>query len=107
MLGSQRAEPRRKIGDAETVRRANPHTACYLVAFAGDLGACGDHVGLHALGHSEEALAGGRQLAAGGVAAEQLRVECRLQRGDAARNGGVVELQPPRRAEDLPGARDG
>ena len=77
------------------------------LAVAGDLGARGDHVGLHALGDAEEALAGRRQLAAGGVAAEQFCVEGGLERGDAARHGGVVEVEPARRAEDLPGAGDG
>ena len=103
----QRAEPRGEIGDAETVRRADPHRAGDRLAFAGDLGARGDHVGLHALGDAEEALAGRRQLAAGGMAAEQLCAERLLQRGDAAGDGGVVELEPPRRAEDLPGAGHG
>ena len=107
MLGGQRAEARREIGDAETIRRADAHRAGDRLAFAGDLGARGDHVGLHAFGDAEEALAGRRQLAARRVAAEQLCVERRLQRGDAAGHRGVVEVEPPRRAEDLPGTRDG
>ena len=107
VLGGQRAEPRREIGDAEAVRRADPHVAGDLLAFAGELGARGDHVGLHALGHAEEALAGRRQFAAGGMAAEQLCAERLFERGEASRDRGVVELEPPRRAEDLPGARDG
>ena len=103
----ERAEARREEGDAETVRRADAHRARDGLAVAGDLRAGGDHVGLHALGDVEEALAGRRQLAAGGEPAEQLCAKRLLQRGDAARHGGVVELQPPRRAEDLAGARDG
>ena len=71
------------------------------------LGAGGDHVGLHPLGDLEEALAGGRQFAAGRQAAEQLCAERGLQRGDAARDGGVVEVEPSGGAENLPGAGDG
>ncbi len=101
MLRGQRAEPRREEGDAETVGRADAHRARHLLAFAGDLGAGGDHVGFHALGDGEEALAGRRQLAAGGEPAKELCAERLLQRGDPARDGGVVEFEPPRRAEDL------
>ena len=105
--GRQRAEPRRQKGDAETVGRADAHRAGNGLVAAGKLGARGDHVGFHALGDGEEALAGRRQLAAGGEPAKQLCAERVFQRGDAARDGGVVELQPARRAEDLAGAGDG
>ena len=55
----------------------------------------------------EEALAGRRQLAAGGEPAKELCAKRIFQRGDPARDGRVVEFQPPRRAEDLAGAGDG
>ena len=107
MLRGQRAEPRREEGDAETVGRADAHRARNILALAGDLGAGGDHVGFHALGDGQETLAGRRQFAAGGEAAKQLCAERLLERGDAARDRGVVESEPPRRAEDLAGAGDG
>ena len=107
MLGRQRAEPRRQEGDAETVGRADANRAGDGLVAAGEFGACGDHVGFHALGNCEEALAGGRQLAAGGEPAKELCAKRIFQGGDAARNGGVVELQPPRRAEDLASAGHG
>ena len=107
MLRGQRAQSRREIGDAETVRRADPHRSRDVLALAGDFRAGGDHVGLHALGDAEEPLAGGRELAAGGEAAEEPCAERLLERGDTARHGGVVELEPARSAEDLAGTRDG
>ena len=107
MQRRQRAEARRQEGDAEAIRRADAHRAGNVVAFAGDFGAGGDHVGFHALGDIEEALAGRRQFAAGRQPAEQFCVERLFQRRHAARHGGVVELQPPRRAKDLAGAGHG
>ena len=106
MLRRQRAEAGCQEGDAETVGRADADRAGDRLVAAGKLRARGDHVGLHALGDRKKALAGRRQLAAGGEPAKQFCAERVLQRGDAARDGGVVELQPARRAEDLAGAGD-
>ena len=107
MQRGQRAEARGQEGDAKTVRRADAHRAGDVVAFAGDGRARGDHVAFHALGNVEKALAGRRQLAAGGQPAKQFCPQRILECGDAARDGGVVELQPLGRAKDLAGARHG
>ena len=107
MQRGQFAQTLGQEGDAKTVRRADAHRAGDIVAFARYGRARGDHVALHALGNVEEALAGRRQLAAGGQPAKEFRAQRLLERCDAARDGGVVELQPLGGAEDLAGARHG
>ena len=107
MLRGQRAQPRSKEGDAETIGRADPHGARNILVAAGKFRARGDHVGLHALGDGQEALAGRCQFAAGREPAKEFCAERIFKRGDAARHRGVVQFQTPRRAQNLAGAGDG
>src|SRR5690606_16666983 len=103
----ERAQPRGQEGDAEAVRSANADGAGNVVAFSGDLGSRGDHVGLNALGDGEEAFALLGQLRTSGEAAKQFCAEAFLKRCDPARDGRVVELEPPRGTKDLTGPRHG
>ena len=62
---------------------------------------------LHLLGGGEEALARAGQPGARRPPVEQARPERRLERRDAAADGGVVEPQPFGGADELAGAGDG
>jgi len=100
-------QSRRQEGRTETIRRADPDRAGERHIGAADIALDRQRLGLHALGLGEEPLAMGGQRVALGAALEELGLQRLLQRGDAARDGGVIGAEPARCGGQAARARHG
>ena len=100
-------EARSEEADAEAVGRADADHAGGGGLGPLQSGLDGEHFGLDAFEGLEERSAGVGQLAAVGAAKQQLGAERGFERGHAAAERRLVDAERSRRAEHLPGSRDG
>ena len=107
MTRFQFAEARGEECDTKPVRRADANRAGDRDRGVAYQRPSAQHFRLHALGGQKKFLPGASQLCAGWTAQEKLGAEFRFKCGQTAGDGGVVQPQPPRRAEDLSCAGDG